>query len=283
MHYTGVAAGQGVSQHVALYHVQRLRQVEGGGGTLQGQGDAYAFIEGDAQGGVVCGVVRRVVRQGEGDVVRTGGIVHAVFGEDGVTVCTVCSVDAIPRHFVVYAQVPGIVVLCSAVGLDGDACGQAAAQKYLRGGGGSARFSLLSLCAVGLYGISRFVFQRFAVQRPVPVAVRLLRDADLGGASRFALFAFRAAFSFLTVINGDGGGVQKLDGVAHLHAALGDGRDAGDVVRGTEQLLQGGKVAVHLFLPLFERLDAVGVAVDFLPQVGVVAVAPGKEYCRECR
>ena len=96
----------------------------------------------------------------------------------------------------------------------------------------------------------------------------------------FSLVAFIAFVALLAVVNRNRVGVAERNGVAHLLAVLRYGRNGSDVVGGVQQLLEGSDVAVHLLLPRFERLDAVGVVVHLLPQGGVVVVVA---TCRECQ
>ena len=177
----------------------------------------------------------------------------------------------------------------------------------MRCGGGSACiavFAVFTVFAVGTDGVAFGVSHRFAVQRPVPVSVFSLRQADYGRAAVLAVASVSAVFAILTrlalralfallsfislvtlvalrsVADGDGVGVVELDDVAHLLAVLRQGRDGGDVVRCVQQLLQGGDVAVHFVLPRFERFDALGVVVYGIPNGRVVVVVAA---CGECQ
>ena len=135
--------------------------------------------------------------------------------------------------------------------------------------------SILTVLTVGADGVAVGILHQLAVQRPVPVVVFALRQAYL---RRVAGVAFRA------VIDGDGVGVQELDGVAHLLSAFHERSDRRDAVSRVEQLPDGGDVVVGFLLPLFEGGKAFFVVVHLLPQRGVVVVVArgkaqgGKEY-----
>ena len=146
-----------------------------------------------------------------------------------VALFALLAADARPRLSAVHAQVDGVGldVFVLRVGVDtlfGElrACGQLGQRGVVAGG------SLFALRAVGSYGVAVGVGQELAVQRPVPVAVVILRGAYLWGVARVTLVALRA------VVDGDGGRIEEADGEAHLHAVLHDGRHGGDVVRGAE-------------------------------------------------
>ena len=175
------------------------------------------------------------VGQGESDVVgvrRVDAFKEAVAfraSSASVALFALLAADARPRLSAVHAQVDGVGldVFVLRVGVDtlfGElrACGQLGQRGVVAGG------SLFALRAVGSDGVAVGVGQELAVQRPVPVAVVILRGAYLWGVARVTLVALRA------VVDGDGGCVQEADGEAHLHAVLHDGRHGGDVVRGAE-------------------------------------------------
>ena len=181
---------------------------------------------------------------------------------------------------------------------------QIGSQQDLWRGCGSACIAVFAVFAIGTDGLTVGTGHQFAVQRPVPVSVFSLRQADYGRASVLAVASVSAVFAVLTrlalrtlfalfalvslvtlvalrsVADGDGVGVVELDDVAHLLAVLRQGRDGGDVVRCVQQLLQGGDVAVHFVLPRFERLDALGVVVYGIPQRRVIVVVAA---CGECQ
>ena len=127
-------------------------------------------------------------------------------------------------------------------------------------------FAILPVQTVGADGVALAVGQQLAVQRPIPIAVFTLGDADL------RCLAVSPLCSLLAMVNGDRVGVQESDGVAHLLAALHDGRNAGDVVCSTDELLQGGNVVIGLLLPLFQRFNAVLVVVHRIPKSGVIII-----------
>ena len=151
------------------------------------------------------------------------------------------SANAIPRLAVVYAEIPGSGVFCSVIGFNRTACYRTA-QLDLRGGGrcsGLAFFAIgtvsavFTVLAIGTDGVALGVGHQRAVQRPVPVSVLLLGQADLRGG------AVRSVLALLAVVNRNRVAVEEGNGVARHFSAQRNGGDGGNHVVGVQQLLQG--------------------------------------------
>ena len=192
-------------------------------------------IERQADARVAWHLEGAAVGQGESDVVgvrRVDAFKEAVAfraSSASVALFALLAADARPGLAAVHAQVDGVGCDGVVLRVGGDALvGELRARGQLGQRGVVAGGSLFALRAVGSDGVAVGVGQELAVQRPVPVAVVILRGAYLWGVARVTLVALRA------VVDGDGGCVQEADGEAHLHAVLHDGRHGGDVVRGAE-------------------------------------------------